>query len=186
MAGRFRFVWNIPNALSLLRLVLLPLFVWLYLTGDIGSPRFYGAIAALLISGLSDMLDGWVARRWNQITECGKLLDPVADKLTQFVVLICVAIRYQEVWILVGICFCKELLQLIGAALLLGKGDNVRGARWFGKVYTCVFYAAMATIVMVPNLPNWALWSLTGSVVLVMVLALAGYVRDFVQVRRGL
>ena len=90
---KVRFEWTIPNALSILRLLLIPVFAVLYLTSGDHPERLYWSVGALLLSGLSDALDGYIARRFNQISESGKLLDPLADKLTQVTVLVCVTVR---------------------------------------------------------------------------------------------
>ena len=127
--------WNVPNSLSLLRLALVPAFAVLYL-----MQRDLWAFALLAVSGLTDCLDGFIARRFNQITDCGKLLDPLADKLTQVTVVICLTTRYPQVLPLTIICFVKELCQGIGGIILLRGRCEVRGAKWFGKVSTVVFY----------------------------------------------
>ena len=94
--------WNIPNALSLLRIALVPVFLLLYLAR---LDRW--AFAVLVLSGLTDALDGFIARRFNQITDCGKLLDPISDKLTQVAVVIALATRYGELWPLMVLCRCS-------------------------------------------------------------------------------
>lgn len=117
---------NIPNTLSLMRIVLVPVFVVLYLLSEENPPLLYWSFGVLIFSGVTDSLDGIIARKCNQITELGKLLDPVADKLTQVSVVICLATRYYQVIPLVVICFVKELrkasvaLSFCGAALRYG------------------------------------------------------------------
>lgn len=85
---------NIPNALSIVRLLLLPLFVVLILVVERDADVPVWSFAVLVLSGVTDSLDGIIARRFNQITDIGKLLDPVADKITQVTVVICLAVRY--------------------------------------------------------------------------------------------
>ena len=123
--------WNVPNALSLLRLALVPTFSVLYLL-----QLDYWAFGALALSGITDFLDGFIARRFNQITDCGKLLDPLADKLTQVMVVVCLTTRFRELLPLTVICFIKELCQAVGGMILLHSGCQVRGSKWFGKVAT--------------------------------------------------
>lgn len=177
--------WTIPNALSLLRLALIPVFAVLYLNG-----RVEWAIVALVVSGLSDAVDGYIARRFNQITDIGKLLDPMADKITQFVVLVCVTINNPRMWLLVAVCFVKEVAQAIGGFLLLHRGDVVRGSLWFGKVYTLVFYIVMAVFVLFELcgwvMETWLFWLLTGLVLLVMLFAFFNYLRMFLTARKSL
>ena len=96
---------NIPNALSVLRILIIIPFVYFFM-----NMRILEAMACLVISGLSDMFDGMIARRFNQFTELGKMLDPVADKLTQVTVVICLAIQNPILIPLLAIFVIKELI----------------------------------------------------------------------------
>lgn len=99
----------------------------------------------LVLSGVTDSLDGIIARRFHQITDFGKLMDPVADKITQVTVVICLAVRYTVLIPLVVICLVKELHPSGGRVYPAAQGgENPGGPRWFGKVSTFVFYGAMA------------------------------------------
>ncbi len=177
--GRLKFVWNIPNVLSLVRLVLLPVFAVLYLTG-----YFELSLAMLVLSGLTDLFDGYIARKFNQITEIGKLLDPFADKLTQIVVLICLTITNPELTVLVIICFSKELLQAIGGWILFSRKEIIRGAKWFGKVSTFTFYIVMSVIAFWPNMPAWVLTTLIALVAATMIFSFFMYLAVYFQLRR--
>ena len=175
--------WNIPNALSVARMALIPVFVTLYvLKVDVW------AFAVLLISGLTDVVDGFIARRFNMITDCGKLLDPLSDKLTQVAVVVCLTTRYPELLPLTVLCFVKELSQGIGGVLLLKKNVQAQGARWFGKVSTVLFYTTMLVIVLwydalVVSAP-WLLWLLVSLVGVSMLIAFIGYLQMFLRIRR--
>lgn len=170
--------WNVPNVLSLVRIFLVPVFLVLYL-----NHRDMWAFGVLVLSGLTDAVDGFVARRFNQITDCGKLLDPISDKLTQVAVVIALATRFGELLPLAVLCFVKELCQAIGGAIMLKKQCEVRGSKWFGKVSTVVFYAGMSALVLfdLPGLVRWLLVGLAGGCMLV---AFVGYLRIFVEVSR--
>ena len=175
--------WNIPNALSVVRVALVPLFVVLYL-----SYEDMWAFAVLLLSGLTDMADGFIARRFNMITDCGKLLDPLSDKLTQVAVVVCLTTRYPELLPLTVLCFIKELAQGIGGILLLRKNVQTQGAKWFGKLSTILFYVSMLVIVLwhdelMISAP-WALYALVALVGVVMLVAFGGYLRLFIRIRR--
>lgn len=101
---------TIPNALSIFRLILLPVFVTLYMMGMDNQPALqYWAFGILVLSGLTDLFDGLNCPRFNQISDLGKVLDPIADKVTQVTVVICLAIQYRALIPLVIICFFKEL-----------------------------------------------------------------------------
>ena len=175
--------WNTPNALSVVRIALIPVFVTLYLLR-----LDMWAFAVLLVSGLTDAVDGYVARHFNMITDCGKLLDPLSDKLTQVAVVVCLTTRYTELLPLTVLCFAKELFQGIGGILLLKKNVQALGARWFGKVSTVLFYATMLVIVLwydalVVSAP-WVLWLLVGLVGVSMLIAFVGYLQMFIRIRR--
>ena len=99
--------FSIPNMLSYFRLLLIPLFIVLYVHED-----FTEALITLAVSGLSDILDGRIARKYNMVTDLGKVLDPVADKLTQCAMMFCVAMRYPAMWWLLGLHVVKEIVML--------------------------------------------------------------------------
>ena len=134
-----RDMWNIPNCLTILRLILVPFFVWAYLSG--------GRILALILfcaASLTDMLDGYLARKLHQITNFGKLFDPLADKLLVICAMACHAWSGVFPWIAVMIILCKELIMVAGGAVLLRKGVVVY-ANVFGKAATVSFVAALIT-----------------------------------------
>ena len=117
--------FSIPNLLSYFRLLLIPLFIQLYIRGD-----FTEALITLAASGLSDIIDGRIARKYNMVTDLGKVLDPVADKLTQCAMMICVATRYPAMWWLLGIHVVKELIMIVAGYYVLKKTDTVNSAIW--------------------------------------------------------
>ena len=178
--------WSIPNILSLVRLGLVPVFSVLYLQGGAWD---YWAFGILALSGLTDCLDGFIARRFNQMTEMGKLLDPLADKLTQVMVVICLATRYTVIIPLAVLCFAKELCQGIGGLILLRHRNEMRGAKWFGKLYTVVFYTIMASLVLwYDPMYAWQPWLPTALIAVVIgitVFAFLGYLRIFMQLVRA-
>lgn len=178
--------WTIPNVLSLVRIALLPVFAGMYLASAAYPSLLLWSFVVLVISGLTDLFDGWIARRFNQISEAGKLLDPLADKLTQLTVLICLATQYQELLWLVLISFAKELLQLIGGLLLLRRGDEVRGSQWFGKICTFVFYASMAAIVLFEDMLPAIRIALVVLISVLMLITFLGYVRTFLGAKKDL
>ncbi len=176
--------WNIPNALSVLRIALIPVFAVLYLLR-----LEMWAFGVLLVSGLTDCVDGFIARHFDMITDCGKLLDPLSDKLTQVAVVICLTTRYTELLPLTVLCFVKELSQGIGGILLLKKNVQAQGARWFGKVSTVLFYATMLVIVLWYDTLSahapWVLWLLVGLVGASMLIAFIGYLQLFLRFRQN-
>ena len=176
---RLKFVWNIPNVLSLVRIVLLPVFVVLYF-----NDQLIWAVAALLVSGLTDLFDGVIARHCNQITEIGKLLDPAADKLTQITVLMSLVVRYPALIPLAVICVAKEALQAIGGWILLSKNATIRSSKWFGKVSTFLFYAVMLLIVVWKDMPPVVLIVLIGLVAATMLFSFFKYMMIYLKLRK--
>lgn len=116
MGGDKSGIINVPNALTLLRLALIPVFVWL-----IAKDRMMEALAVFAFASLTDILDGWIARRYNLITDFGKLFDPLADKLMVLAVMISLALKGIAPWAAIIILLAKESLMLLGGVLLLKK-----------------------------------------------------------------
>ncbi len=168
--------FSIPNLLSYFRLLLIPLFIQLYIRGD-----FTEALITLAASGLSDIIDGRIARKYNMVTDLGKVLDPVADKLTQCAMMICVATRYPAMWWLLGIHVVKELIMIVVGYYVLKKTDTVNSAIWCGKLCTGVIYAVMMSHVILPDIPQSVSAAsaavCAGLIVLSLVVYTARYVR---------
>ena len=175
---------TVPNALSIFRLILLPVFATLYLRSEEHPELLYWSFGVLVLSGLTDLFDGLIARHFNQISDLGKILDPAADKITQVVVVICLAIRFKALIPLVVICFLKELSQALGGLFLLKKGVKIHGARWYGKVATFVFYGVMALIVLIPDMPGWLLLTLVALVCLLMLFSFFSYMKVFLHIKK--
>ena len=177
--GRLKFIWNIPNILSLVRIVLLPVFVVLYFNN-----LLVYAVGVLLLSGVTDLFDGMIARRFNQVTDIGKLLDPAADKLTQITVLLSLVMRYPALIPLAVVCLTKEVLQAIGGWILLSKNATIRGSKWFGKVSTFLFYAVMLLIVVWQEMPTSVLVTLILLVAATMLFSFFKYLQIYFAVRK--
>ena len=127
----------IPNILTVLRFFLIP-FILHFLVND----EFILAIIFLTISGITDILDGTIARKFNFITNFGKLIDPLADKITQLSILwMLVSKNIIPLWILV-IVLLKEATMVAGASFLYGK-ELVVSSKWYGKASTVLFYLAI-------------------------------------------
>lgn len=144
-------ILTIPNLLSLFRLILIPVYITIYLNAR-DSADYYLAAAILAVSCLTDLIDGKIARRFNMITNVGKLLDPLADKLTQFALILCLTMRYPILWYVMVLFFCKELLQLIACAISLRQGKTMTGSLLPGKLCTTVLFISLIVMVMMPSL----------------------------------
>ncbi len=129
-------IFTIPNILSIMRIAIIPVIVWAYIFAQ--KPVL--AAILLVISGVTDMADGYIARRFNMISNFGKGLDPVADKLTQFVVLICLVFRFHLMIVPCLVLMLKEIVSAITALCAIRSTGKVVGATWHGKVSTVLLY----------------------------------------------
>lgn len=137
--------------LSLFRLCLIPVYVLIYLNASQPSHYFLSA-AILAVSCLTDLIDGKIARHFNMISTVGKILDPLADKATQFTLIVCLAVRYSILWYLVVFFVIKESFQLIAGGITLRKGKMLTGALLAGKICTTVLFLSLIIMVMIPTL----------------------------------
>lgn len=165
-------VFTIPNLLSLFRIILIPFVIGVYIKG-----HYVGAGVLLIISALSDTADGFIARRYNQITTLGKVLDPVADKLTQFCVAFCLCFSYNALIPLAIVLFVKEFMMGILGVQLLRRGLEPFGARWWGKVATTVFYVGVIILMLFGNrmATGWV-WAISLLVILMLVYSMWRYI----------
>ena len=130
-------VWTVPNVLSFLRLAMVPLFLVLIVRG-------YDALAllVLVVSSITDYLDGWIARRFHQVTRLGQLLDPLADRLFIFATLIGLAVREIVPWWFLAAVFGRDLMLAVLGLVLANRGYGPLPVHHLGKVATfCLFYA---------------------------------------------
>jgi cardiolipin synthase len=144
---------TIPNLLSLFRLVLIPIYMVIYLNAKDTTDHFIAA-GILAVSCLTDAIDGKIARHFNMISTIGKILDPLADKATQFTLIVCLAIRNPVIWTLVVLFVIKEGFQLIAGLLTLRKGKMLTGALISGKICTTVLFISLIIMVMIPSIPE--------------------------------
>ena len=142
---------NIPNSISILRLMLIPTFVIVFFMPDENSYKIAGCI--FLLSGITDFLDGYIARKCGLVTDLGKVLDPLADKLTQFTVFCCLWIKKIIPFWIVAVYMAKEIIMFIGGSSLYNRRKIVVASKWYGKVATTLFYAGVL-IVLITDLPD--------------------------------
>lgn len=150
MKDLFKGCWTIPNLLSLLRIVVIPFFAYFFIKGDA-----LWAIVVLFLSGVSDFLDGKIARKFNQVSDLGKVLDPVADKLTQITLAVLLFISFNGAsdstlkafsWVFL-VFIIKEAIMVLFGGLMIVIGLRPSAAEIFGKVATFAFYAIMLLVV---------------------------------------
>lgn len=174
-------IFSIPNILGYFRILLIPVFMSIYFCAEKTSD-YYAAAIVVGISSLSDLFDGLIARKCNMVTELGKFIDPLADKLTQGALILCFLNRYPWMWLLMGIYVAKEgFMAVMGLVMLRHNGRRLNGAMWYGKVSTAMLYIFMFLLLLLPMM------SLTVVNILIFicagasVLTLAGYIPVFVK-----
>lgn len=185
--------WNtIPNWLCFIRIALIPVFTALFV-----KEQYIAAFITMIVAALTDVFDGKIARKFNMVSNLGKILDPIADKLSQIAIVIILLVKFWDgplKYILFLFIF-KELLMIIGAGILMAKGMRPVAAEVWGKLATVVFYTFMITIIAIG--PNGALLSidlfkgleLNNTVIMIMVIisailafaSLFGYAPGFIR-----
>lgn len=171
-------IFTIPNALSLFRIVLAILFLELGLKWGMDE-RQPILIGILLVSAMTDFLDGKIARKFNMVSELGKILDPIADKITQGALLICFLYKYRTArYVFLFFLIKESYMAIMGLKAVTAAGKN-EGAMWYGKVNTAFFYAVMVILVLFQGIPHIVAEILISGSGLLMLLALVLYVRYF-------
>lgn len=144
-------VFTVPNLLSFMRLAFIPVYTQLLYSEN---HRLHTLASFLLVvSCLSDAMDGYIARRFHCISTLGKILDPLADKCTQLTLLICISVQFSEM-IPVLILFCiKELFQLSAGVYYLRRNRMLTGALYPGKIATAVLFSSSVVLILFPEIP---------------------------------
>jgi len=150
---------TIPNILSLFRLLLIPVYAYIYLTAETAND-FYLAGGIFILSSLTDMADGIIARKFNMISRLGKILDPIADKVTQGIIMICLALKHANIWMLFAFFVIKEGFMTVMGIINLKKGKMLNGAKFSGKICTTVLFISMIIMVLFPDISQKGINSL--------------------------
>ena len=156
---------------------MVPFIVWLY-----GKDNYYGAAAVVVLSGITDIFDGLIARKFNMISDFGKILDPIADKITQCALIVSLSLKYPEISVLIVLFVIKEcIMGLLGYVTIKSK-ESVNSAKWYGKLSTFVLYASMFLLIVLPELN---IIFVRGFIILcgiVLLLSLVMYTRFYVKI----
>jgi Phosphatidylglycerophosphate synthase len=171
---------TIPNILSYVRIAMIPLYIYLYVSAETAE-QYYKAAGILVLSGITDSLDGIIARKTGQITDLGKALDPLADKLTQIAVVGAMFVERPYILPLLVLFIGKELYLLISNVLLFKKDIFMDGAMWFGKLATAFFYISMLALVALPRLGKSTSLLIINVNIILQLVALLGYGRWFLK-----
>lgn len=180
MKVTLREAFTIPNILSYFRLLLIPVFAVCY-----HREQYLTAGLMAILSGISDVLDGWIARRFNQVTELGKVLDPLADKLTQGCAVMLLTDRFPMMLLLVAIWVVKEGYMAFALFYNFKKhGVKLDGAKWYGKLSTWALDSTMILLLIVPGFPVEAANILICACAFFMLLSLHLYSKEYQQLIR--
>lgn len=188
MKDLFKGCWTIPNALSVLRILLIPVFAYLFLEDQV-----IAALIVVAVAAFTDLLDGKIARKFNQVSNLGKILDPIADKLSQMAIVVILLVKYEgPIRYLLSFFIVKELLMLLAGSLMLAKGKRPVAAEKWGKLATTVFYLSMLVVIafghegaLVPYLdfqiPEVLTWVLVSISAVFTLIALLSYVPGYLK-----
>jgi len=185
--------YSIPNILVYFRMLLVPVFCIIYFQKiEVNGVEIQQYIAAgvFFLAAFTDFLDGQIARRCNMVTDLGKGIDPLADKLMQFAIAVCLSITYHSFWtffVMLGVFVVKELTLLITDIILFNHKKKIDGAKWYGKIATCIFFIAMGSLLLIPDLTSHpeVVYSLTSVTTFFLLIAFIGYVMLFVKIYRS-
>ncbi len=186
--------WNtIPNWLCFLRIALIPVFTTLFIKGS-----YIPAFILMIVAALTDLFDGKIARKYNMVSNLGKILDPIADKLSQIAIVIILIVKFWDGYLkyILFLFIIKELLMVLGGALLMAKGMRPVAAEMWGKVATTVFYVFMIVIIALGGegcalydvaffkpfiLPEWLITAMVVISALLAFVSLFGYAPGFIR-----
>ena len=178
-------VLSIPNIMGYFRIILIPIFLYTYYNAT--SAKDYYIVAGIVcISGITDFLDGYVARNFNMITELGKFMDPFADKLTQAALVFCLASRHKLMWYLVGLFILKEGFMVVMGIIMLRRGKKLDGAKWFGKVCTAVLYVVMFILILLPSINDFIANNLIIICGIFMLMSFILYIQVFYKMHKSI
>lgn len=168
-------VMTLPNLMSLFRLLLIPLIIWQY----IGKANFKTAALLIVLSGATDVADGFVARKFNMVSDLGKILDPMADKLTQIAIVICLTVHYRLMKILAAVFITKELVMIVLGLVTIKQTDTVNSSKWYGKATTVFMYFTMMVLILVPSISLSIANVLIGICIAFVIFSLLMYMRFY-------
>ncbi len=169
---------KIPNILSAFRILLIPFLLYALL-----ERNHFASATLLVISGITDTLDGWIARHFDAITPLGKILDPIADKLTQTVLSLTLMLNYVRFWYFFAFILTKECVMMILGGQLVRKKVQLEGAKLLGKINTVLFYLIMFILIVFPSLSDQAVFILLLIVSVSALVSGISYLPDYVAYR---
>jgi len=174
-------VLTVPNLLSVLRLLMIPFIIWLYCY----EQNYNAAVLVVLLSGFTDVADGIIARKFNMVSDFGKILDPIADKLTQLALLVCLTVKHKLMKPLIILFTIREVCMLLMGYITIRRHDSVNSSKWYGKLTTVVLYSVVMLLILFPGIPSGAADAMIIFCGLVMILSFFMYLRFYLRFWRG-
>ncbi|MDF2614025.1 MAG: CDP-alcohol phosphatidyltransferase family protein [Clostridia bacterium] len=176
-------IFSIPNLLSFLRILLIPFFIAIYVSAD-NSKDYYLATLIIILSGMTDFIDGFIARRFHMITEFGKIIDPIADKLTQAAIVVTLMNQIRFMYVIMIIFVVKEVTVGMVSLRLLKQGKKLEGAMWFGKISTAVFYMITIIIIAFPTIEIWIIDIMLTIILTFLVFSFVMYMKVLLKMKK--
>lgn len=172
--------FSIPNLMGYFRILLVPVYLIVYINADT-TGDYYIAAGIMFVSFLTDLFDGKIARRFNMVTDFGKILDPVADKITQGVLALSFSFRYPAVTVLLIVFLLKEFIMALVGIYMLRKGRRMNGAAMHGKICTTVIDVTMFILLIFPAIPYMYVNILSGVCILFIIISMFMYGRFYLD-----
>ncbi len=171
----FKEYFSIPNIMGYFRIALALLYIWVYYMTLEGAP-YWPVIVIIIVSGLTDLLDGKIARKFHMVTNWGKMLDPIADKITIGAIILSLVFKYKMILPMILLYVIKEGYMALAGSLLIKKGHKIEGAKFYGKVCTFVTYLILIAILLVPDMDRRVVTGLIWINMAVMLYAFIRYI----------
>ena len=167
-------ILTIPNVLSMIRIIMIPVIVWLYIVEE----NYAWAGGLLVFSGATDVVDGFIARHFNMVSDLGKVLDPIADKLTQATMLVCLLLRFPMMALPLALMVLKETFMSVTGLLVIRRTGVVISADWHGKAATVLIYATMVLHIFWYDIPASQSAFFIGATMVMIAISFFLYGRD--------
>ena len=178
-------LWSIPNLISYARIALMPVYVYMSYTA-VTDEQYIQSSFLLLFIAITDFLDGFIARTFNMVTEFGKLLDPIADKLFQLAIALTLLHRIDGMWLVFIVFMIKEsVLSVLAAYFYFKHHRKMDGAMWCGKLSTIVFYSMTFMMALLPPLPHTAYYVMEALMIVTLLISFLVYGQFYLYLYRN-
>ena len=171
-------ICTIPNLLSLFRLVLIPVYIYIYMNAT-KAEHYWIASGILAVSCFTDLVDGKIARKFHMVSSVGKVLDPLADKMTQLTLIICLSMHHKVLRVMLVLFLIKEFFQLFAMLIFLKRGTALDGALFIGKVCTTVLFTSLFLMVLLPDMSELTTDVITAICCGFLIVSFVEYIRAY-------